>query len=244
MIPRAAGDPARPFVRGRPRAPAAAGVVRSPAGGGLRFRGARAGARHRGAGAARPRPAAWNRGHASLLAARLLDGPHGLRLDDRLPRAPSRWPSRVRWSRCARAASTRIGWIGRVPREDGRGSRSPARPGGDCIARTSRRSRRASRTPRPSWRRRPATPRDARWLADAEVLIVDDLELDPAERTFVAALARAVTVRRLAHGGPPRRSRPRASRPGRTRRASRPSPGRTRCSSALAPPPARRASNA
>ena len=31
---------------------------------------------------------AWSRGHASLLAARLLDGPHGLRLDERLPRPP------------------------------------------------------------------------------------------------------------------------------------------------------------
>jgi RecB family exonuclease len=38
---------------------------------------------------------------------------------------------------------------------------------------------------------------EAGWMAEAEVLIVDDLELDPVERDFVAALARILPVRIL-----------------------------------------------
>src|SRR5262249_55378269 len=43
--------------------------------------------------------------------------------------------------------------------------------------------------------------REVRWLAESDVLLVDDLELDAVERAFVAALARAVSVRL---GGRPR----------------------------------------
>ena len=43
----------------------------------------------------------------------------------------------------------------------------------------------------------------ARWLDGAEVVIVDDLELDVCERAFVAALARARPVRLIARERPP-----------------------------------------
>src|SRR5207244_11794330 len=42
----------------------------------------------------------------------------------------------------------------------------------------------------------------ARWLEGAEVLIVDDLELDLREREFVAALARVRPVRLVARERP------------------------------------------
>jgi RecB family exonuclease len=45
--------------------------------------------------------------------------------------------------------------------------------------------------------------RDARWLEDAELLIVDELELTPLERDFVEALARVLPLRLLAAARPP-----------------------------------------
>jgi RecB family exonuclease len=57
----------------------------------------------------------------------------------------------------------------------------------------------------------------ADWLADAEVLLADDLELDPAEADLVAALAAARPVRVL------RRALPPALRPGAMRAALEPS---------------------
>src|SRR5262249_59580332 len=44
---------------------------------------------------------------------------------------------------------------------------------------------------------------EVRWLAEADVLLVDDLELDAVEREFVAALARSVSVRLVSRRRPP-----------------------------------------
>jgi len=146
---------------------------------------------------------AWNRGHASLLAARLLDGPHGLRLDDRLPRAPVALalartlvalraggvdPERLE-SVAARARTVedrdRLRALATLHRAYVAEVEARFADGATVLAAAARHVA------------------QARWLSDAEVLITDDLELDPAERAFVSALARTVTVRRLAHPPPP-----------------------------------------
>ena len=141
---------------------------------------------------------AWNRGHASLLAARLLDGPHGLRVDDRLPRAPvalalARTLVALRTggvdpdlldSVAARAGTAedrdRLRALAGLHRAYVAEVESRFADGATVLAAAARHVA------------------DAKWLTAAEVLVVDDLELDPAERAFVSALARTVQVRRLA----------------------------------------------
>ena len=140
---------------------------------------------------------AWNRGHASLLAARLLDGPHGLRLDDRLPRAP------VALALARTLVALRTGGVD-PERIDQVASRAGTVEDRDRLRALAGLFRAYiaevdahfadGATVLASAARHVG---DAKWLADADVLIVDDLELDPAERAFVAALSRSVRVRRL-----------------------------------------------
>jgi hypothetical protein len=148
--------------------------------------------------------AAWNRGHAALLAARLLDGPHGLRLDDRLPRAP------VALALARTLVALRTGGVD-PDRLDAVASRARTAEDRDRL-RALAGLHRAYVTEVESRFADGATVlaaaarhvADARWLSGAEVLVVEDLELDPAERAFVSALARTVRVTRLAlPDGPP-----------------------------------------
>jgi hypothetical protein len=145
----------------------------------------------------------WDRGHASLVAARLLDGAHGLAIDADLPRAQvalalartlvalrAGGVDATRMEAAAAAAATEedrtrvraVAALHRAFDAEVEGSFAD----GLTVLRAA-----AEALPR------------AEWLRDAEVLIVDDLELDPAERAFVAALARALPVRALAQEAPP-----------------------------------------
>jgi ATP-dependent helicase/nuclease subunit B len=145
----------------------------------------------------------WNRGHASLVAARLLDGPHGLALDAGLPRAP------VALALARTLVALRAGGVD--------GARLEAAAAAAVTAEDRARVRAVAGLHRAFEAEvegrfadgvtllraaADALPR-AGWLKDAEVLVVDDLELDPAERAFVAALARALPVRLLAQDAPP-----------------------------------------
>jgi ATP-dependent helicase/nuclease subunit B len=140
---------------------------------------------------------AWNRGHASLLAARLLDGPHGLRLDDRLPRAPvalalARTLVALRTGGVDASRLEEIAARARTA-EDRDRLRGLAGLYRDWFAEVESRFADGATVLAAAAQHVADTP----WLGDADVLIVDDLELDPAERAFVAALARHRPVRRL-----------------------------------------------
>ncbi len=140
---------------------------------------------------------AWDRGHDALGAARLLaEEGEGLGLPPGLPRRPVA----ITLARTLRALRQ-----GRIPPE--RVEAFSARPG------HSRGDRERLRALAGLYRgfhegleNRAADPptlleaaaeglATARWMEEAEVLIVDDLELDPVERDFVAALARRQPVR-------------------------------------------------
>jgi hypothetical protein len=146
---------------------------------------------------------AWTRGHASLLAARLLDGPHGLRLDERLPRAP------VALALARTLVALRTGGVepGRLESIAAGARTAEDRDRLAALAglyrdyRTEVEARFADGATVLAAAARHLG--EARWLQDADVLVVDDLELDPAERAFVAALARVRPVRRLAQTDPP-----------------------------------------
>jgi ATP-dependent helicase/nuclease subunit B len=139
----------------------------------------------------------WNRGHASLLAARLLDGPHGLRLDERLPRAP------VALALARTLVALRAGGVA-PERLESVAARANTVEDRDRLRGLAALHRAYVAEVEARFADGPtvlaAAARhvaQARWLAEAEVLITDDLELNPAERAFLSALARAVPVRRL-----------------------------------------------
>ncbi|MET0556992.1 MAG: PD-(D/E)XK nuclease family protein [Vicinamibacteria bacterium] len=145
----------------------------------------------------------WNRGHASLVAARLLDGPHGLALDADLPRAPVAL-ALARTLVALRAGGVDAGRLesaaaAAVTDEDRARVRAIASLHRAFTAEVDGRFADGVTLLRAA---ADALPRAA-WLRDADVLVVDDLELDPAERAFVAALARALPVRALAQDAPP-----------------------------------------
>jgi ATP-dependent helicase/nuclease subunit B len=146
---------------------------------------------------------AWSTGHAALLAARLLDGPHRLRLDASVSRArlalslgrtlselrlagldPARLQSEAGRTDGTAEDSERLRGVaelyrGFVDLVDGRMA--------DPVAVAEAAARRV---------------RDVGWLEEVELLIVDDLELAPVERDLLAAIARARTVRLVARAQP------------------------------------------
>jgi hypothetical protein len=148
----------------------------------------------------------WTSGHDALLAARLLaesDGA-GLRFPEGTPRAP------VAATLARTLTALRRGGI--AP-ERLATLASAAPPGSDdarrllSLARLYRGFHGAleGRTADPVTlfaAAREGIPR-ARWLDGAEVLVADDLELDPVEVDFVAALAAALPVRVLRRALPP-----------------------------------------
>jgi RecB family exonuclease len=148
---------------------------------------------------------AWDPGHDALHAARLLAGEgEGLGLPPGLPRRPVA----ITLARTLRALRQ-----ARIPPERVEAfSARPAHSRGDgerlrALARLYRGfheglENRAADPPTLLAAAAEGLAR-ARWIAEAEVLIVDDLELDPVERDFVAALARRQPVRLLRREGPP-----------------------------------------
>jgi ATP-dependent helicase/nuclease subunit B len=145
----------------------------------------------------------WSRGHASLVAARLLEGAHGLPLDAGLPRAPVAL-ALARTLVALRAGAVDAGRLeaaaaAAVTEEDRARVRAVASLYRAFTAEVDGRFADGVTLLRAA---ADALPR-AGWLRDAEVLVADDLELDPAERAFVASLARALPVRALAQDVPP-----------------------------------------
>jgi RecB family exonuclease len=150
--------------------------------------------------------AAWSSGHDALLASRLLaeTGDAGLRFPEGTPRAPVAAALARTLSALRRAA---------VPPEGLAALAAAAPPGSDdarrlaALARLHRAFDEATegRTADPATlfaAAREGLAR-ARWLEEAEVLVVDDLELDPVAAAFVAALAAARPVRVLRRALPP-----------------------------------------
>lgn len=147
---------------------------------------------------------AWDTGHDALLAARLLDGPHGLRLPQELPRAPvaaslARTLSALRRAGVEPKALEALGARAAATPEDAERLRA--------LAALYRRFHQSleGRFADPATLLRAARDHlaGARWLEGAEILVVDDLEVGPLEKDFLSALARAFPVRILERAHPP-----------------------------------------
>jgi RecB family exonuclease len=149
---------------------------------------------------------AWDSGHDALLAAHLLDGPHGLKLDASLPRPPVA-RALARTLSALRRAGVAPDALDALARGDAAaGAKAATSPedrerlralGGlyrrfheTCEGRTS--------DPATHYRAAAAHIGDARWLDDAELLLADEPETEPLEREFLAALAQVRRVRLLA----------------------------------------------
>ena len=181
----------------------------------------------------------WTPGHDALVAARLLaeNDDAGLRFPEGTPRAP-----------VAAALARTLAALRRAGIPQPRLSALAERRGRKCrrraTARGARRAlRRLPRAPRGAHARIPVTVlaaarerlAHARWLEGAEVLVADDLELEPDEIELVAALAARFPVRVLRRALPASLRPcvvPRAAR--RARRAAR-STGPRRAFAATAP---------
>jgi hypothetical protein len=148
---------------------------------------------------------AWDSGHDALVAARLLSEAGDLfDLPAEMPRPPvaAVLARTLQALRRAEVPPERLEELSRRPgHAEGDAGRLSA------LARLYRRFHETveGRTADPATLLRAAAGRavEAAWLKEAEVLVVADLELDPVERDFVAALARHVPVRVLAHDVPP-----------------------------------------
>jgi len=144
---------------------------------------------------------AWDAGHDALLAARLLDEEASPLLSPDMPRAPlaaalARTLSALRRGGVEPARLEAVA-AGAMPEDAGRLL---------SLARLYRRflSEVEGRLADPATLLQAACEslERARWLDGAEVVVVDDLELDACERAFVAALARVRPVRHLARERP------------------------------------------
>ncbi|HEY7511572.1 MAG TPA: PD-(D/E)XK nuclease family protein [Vicinamibacteria bacterium] len=149
---------------------------------------------------------AWDAGHDALLAARLLEqgGAEGLALSPALPRAPvaaalARTLSSLRLAGVEPARVAALADPPEVAPEDHRRLRALAElrrrfdeaidgQFADAVTLLRTAARRAADTP---------------WLRGAEGLVAADLELDAEEQEFLAALARAIPLRRLDTVAPP-----------------------------------------
>jgi RecB family exonuclease len=140
----------------------------------------------------------WDTGHAALLAARLLDGPHGLRLDARLPLGP------VAQALARTLSELRLGGVSPDAVADLARRAGPSVEDVERLRAVADLYRRFHDAVEGRFADSAALLRaagqgltDAAWLREAEVLVPADLELEPMEREFLAALARAIRVRRL-----------------------------------------------
>ena len=149
---------------------------------------------------------AWGAGHDALLAARLIEettGPRGLRLAPELPRAPvaaalARTLSSLRRAGIEPPRLESLADRAAATTEDRDRLRAVAalyRGFHDAIEGRFADSATILRAAREHLA-------EARWLQGAEVLVVDDLELDGLEAAFVSDLARSLPVRVLHHDRP------------------------------------------
>jgi ATP-dependent helicase/nuclease subunit B len=147
----------------------------------------------------------WDTGHDALLAARLLDGPHGLRLDPQMPRAPVA-RTLARTLRSLRMAGALPEALDALAGRAAAGSEDSARLHAVASLYRSFHDSVEGRFADPATLLRTARAHlaEARWLQGGQILIVDDLELEPEERELVAALAAAVPVSILRRPRPPR----------------------------------------
>jgi RecB family exonuclease len=147
----------------------------------------------------------WDGGHDARLAARLMaeDEGGGFRLPADVPRGPvaaalGRTLAELRQEAVAPERLEAVAAAAAGSPEDGARLQT--------LARLYRRfeEERAGRVADPATVLEAAIPalETAAWLRGAEVLIVEDLELDGRELAFLAALARRVPVRRLARARP------------------------------------------
>jgi RecB family exonuclease len=148
----------------------------------------------------------WDRGHDALLAARLLNdaeaGRGALRLPPDLPTAPVA-------AALARTLSALRGAGTSPSRLDALAARAATSEDRDRLRALSRlyaayleHVEGVFADPAAVHRAAAAQAGRAPWLSGADVLIVDDLELEPAEAGFLEALARAHPVRRVDHEQP------------------------------------------
>ena len=147
---------------------------------------------------------AWDSGHAALLAARLLDGAHGLTLPDDLPRAP-----------LARALAQTLVALRRagiaperllvLAAEKGRAREDAERLRalGGLLRRFLESVEGRFADPPTVLRAAAGHATEATWLRGARLLVMDELDLGPADREFLASLAKTMPVERLARPLPP-----------------------------------------
>jgi ATP-dependent helicase/nuclease subunit B len=144
---------------------------------------------------------AWHSGHGALLAARLLPEAADLALPPELPRRPAALAlaRTLGELRAARVGSERIAALATSAEVE-----DAARLGSLALLLRRYNDVLDGQFADPSVVLRTAAARVAEtaWLKDAEVLVVDDLELDAGEKEFLAALARALPVKLLERSRP------------------------------------------
>jgi RecB family exonuclease len=148
----------------------------------------------------------WTSGHDALLAARLLaeSNDAGLRFPEGTPRAPvaaalARTLTALRRGRIAPGRVAALAAAAPAGSDDARrlGSLAQLYRGFHGVLES------GTADPVTVFAAAREGLRRARWLDGAEVIVVDDLELDPAEAEFVAALAAVHPVRVLGRALPP-----------------------------------------
>jgi ATP-dependent helicase/nuclease subunit B len=146
---------------------------------------------------------AWDAGHAALVATRLLEGRHGLKLAADVPLARvsvalARTLSELRGAEVDPARLEAAAASAAATPED----RDRLRALAELYRLFHDRIEDHFADHATLFRAARAHLREARWLEGAEVLVVDDLELDGVERALVAALAARFPVRLLARDRP------------------------------------------
>jgi RecB family exonuclease len=138
---------------------------------------------------------AWDPGHDALVAARLLDGPHTLRLAPDLPRPPVA-AALARTLSSLRRAGVAPEALDALAHRSGHAAEDAARLA--ALASLYRRFHEVLEEfadPARLLRTATAALADVRWLDGADALVAGEPELDPLEREFLAALARRMPVR-------------------------------------------------
>ena len=146
----------------------------------------------------------WQRGHDTLLAARLLEQPHGLAVDaglspTRMAEALARTLSALRTAGITPEQMEALPSRAAATSEDAERLRAVAALYRRFHDEVDGRVADLATVLREAARRLD----EARWLDGAEVLIVDDLELTPLEWDLLEALARRFRVRLLERVRPP-----------------------------------------
>jgi RecB family exonuclease len=147
--------------------------------------------------------AAWDPGHDALLAARLLDGPHGLTLPERAPRAPvaaalARTLHELRLAGILPEALVALAAEPAETPEDGARRRALA-----SLYQAFHAERERSADPATLLAAAAEQAAAAPFLRDATLLILDDLDADALDRRFLEAIARSHSVVRLERPRPP-----------------------------------------